>query len=347
MKLVLAFVIGTCLAIAGFWYRAEIAARISWDRLPVDLRVETEELVSPLGQITEVLTGDDLDSMSFDALRDREFEPGEITLVEVLSVEESYVSYVFSYEVDGRTVTGMANIPEWEEGDELMPVIVMLRGFVDPSWYQTGIGTRNGAAKFAEAGFITLAPDFLGYGSSDEPEADVFWERFHKVPEILQLLANVGSVKGADPERVGIWGHSNGGQLALSVLQITGKPYPTTLWAPVSKPFPYSILYYTDEYDDGGKDLRKLLARLEEKYDVEKYSIGNYWEWIEAPIVIHQGTADDAIPVEWSRELTIRLRELEVDVNLYEYPGADHNLDPAWDTVVGRDVRWFEEKLSM
>jgi len=23
--------------------------------------------------------------------------------------------------------------------------------------------------------------------------------------------------------------------------------------APVSKPFPYSILYYTDEFDDGGK----------------------------------------------------------------------------------------------
>lgn len=131
----------------------------------------------------------------------------------------------------------------------------------------------------------------------------------------------------------------------LSVAEVLGRRKSAvsgmTLWAPVSKPFPYNILYYTDEADDQGKWLRAEIARFETEHDVYDYSIDRYLDWIEMPIVVHQGTVDDAVPVLWSDELVERLEEKEKTVTYYRYPGADHNMRPMWDTVVTRDLAFF------
>ena len=145
----------------------------------------------------------------------------------------------------------------------------------------------------------------------------------------------------ADASNIGVWGHSNGGQIALTVLEILGKPVPATLWAPVSKPFPYSILYYTDEADDHGKLLRKELAKFEENYNVDIYSLTNYFNRITGPVLLHQGTADASVPRAWSDELAKNI----ADVQYFLYLGTDHNMMPDWNTVVSRDVEFFKKEL--
>ena len=162
---------------------------------------------------------------------------------------------------------------------------------------------------------------------------------------VLQLLFSLASFPYVDPNHIEIWAHSNGGQIALSILEITGTPYPTTLWAPVTKPFPYSILYYTDELDDHGKYLRKKIAEFEEVYDAEKFSITNYYDWITAPIQIHQGTADDAVPREWSDEFVKTMKDKDRDVDYFVYPSTDHNMKPSWNSVVARDLEFFQKFL--
>jgi dipeptidyl aminopeptidase/acylaminoacyl peptidase len=240
----------------------------------------------------------------------------------------------------------MANIPLPQEGRDQMPVVVMLRGFVEDEIYSTGLGTRNAANVFAENGFVTLAPDFLGYGESDAPEDDVWWERLNKPVQVMNLLASLDSLPQVDTERVALWGHSNGGQIALSVLEISGKNYPTSLWAPVSKPFPYSVLYYTDEFDDGGLRLRYALAEFERLYEVGNYSIVKYFDLINASILLHQGTEDDEVPLKWSNELVASLKELGKEVEYFVYPGAGHNMEGNWETVVGRDVGFFRQRMK-
>ncbi len=238
----------------------------------------------------------------------------------------------FHFDSDGKKVTGLAHMPEKCP----CPVIIQFRGYVERSIYQPGAGTKKTAEVFAKNGFISLAPDFLGYGGSDNPPNDVFEERFLTYVTGLNLLAGIENWDRAG--KIGIWGHSNGGQIALTVLEISQKEYPTVLWAPVSKPFPYSILYYTDEADDRGKALRKKLAEFEKDYDVELYSLTNYLDRIKAPLLIQQGTADEAVPKKWTDDL---VKQLKADYGVY--PGADHNLAGGWDRAVQGDIDFWSK----
>lgn len=303
--------------------------------------------ITPLGIVTEK----PLDKYTIERLSKRKFTASKIVFNEAIATTSAYTTYIFHFKVydsdgeTGKNVTGVAHVPSGKPG-ETFPVIVQFRGFVDPKIYAAGIGTKPSAEVFASNGFLTLAPDFLGYGGSDKPSENVFEERFETYTTALTLLASVLTLPQADTDHIFIWGHSNGGQIALTIATILGdKGYPTTLWAPVTKPFPYNILYYTDEFDDQGMALRKELAKFENNYDVNYYSLTNYLDNIAVPVQFHQGTADEAVPAKWSDSFVSVLQQKRKDIRYFIYPGADHNMKPAWDTVINRDIKFFQSFL--
>jgi len=228
-----------------------------------------------------------LEKYTIENLTQAEVKKGNVVLEEILEEEKDFTSYLFSFEFDPtlqekgiKKVTGQLNLPA-DKGS--FPVVIMLRGYVDQEIYETGIGTRKAASVFAQNGFITIAPDFLGYGESDKEAENIFETRFQTYTTVLSILESLHSVKEWDKENIFLWGHSNGGQIALVILEITGEVYPTTLWAPVTKPFPYSILYYTDEAEDKGKYIRRELAKFENLYNADSFSVDEYFEKIRHP----------------------------------------------------------------
>ncbi len=307
------------------------------------------ELISPLVKLPE--KPKPLAKYSFESLRQKVFIGSEISkaccsaikLEKVIKQETTYTSYLFSFESEGKKVTGQANIP-WGKGK--YPVVVMLRGYADDQIYFTGLGTRKAAGFFAEHGFITLAPDFLGFGGSDQASADILEARFERPVTVLNLLASVKTLPQADPERVFLWGHSNGGQIALSVLEISQKSYPTTLWAPVTKGFPESVLSYIGELDDQGLKVKRAIDDFLAIYDAKKYSVDNYFADIQAPLQLQQGTADPLVSVEWSDDFVSKMNKLGKSITYYKYPRNDHNLSQSWDLVVSRDLEFFRKNLK-
>jgi dipeptidyl aminopeptidase/acylaminoacyl peptidase len=300
--------------------------------------------------IPEKVVEKPLERYTIENLSNANISPGVLTLGELLEENDTYNTYLFSMEFDPslagneiKKTTGMINIPN---GEGKYPLIVMFRGYVDQTIYQTGTGTKNAGSFFADKGFITIAPDFLGYAGSDTETGNIFESRFQTYVTALTLMKSLDQVDMWDGENLFIWGHSNGGQIAITVLEVTKDSIPATLWAPVTKPFPYSILYYTDESTDKGKFIRKELAEFEKLYDVEKYSLDNFVTNIDSILLIHQGTADHAVPVGWTDGFVQTLEEEDVDVTYYKYQGADHNLRPSWDTVVQRDYDFFIENLK-
>ena len=283
-----------------------------------------------------------LDKYNFDELSKRVFLGSEITLEEVISEEETYTSWFFSYLSEGKKVTGMANIPK---GEEKMPVILMMRGYVDDEIYFTGLGTRKAAGVFAENGFITLAPDFLGFGGSDTCSADILEARFEKPLTVLNLLASVKNLPQADSDKIFFWAHSNGGQIALSVLEITKEPIPTSLWAPVTTGFPESVLQYIGELDDQGLKVKNAIDNFLSDYDPQKYSIDAYFADIMADMQLHQGLSDPLVSEEASDNFAKTMANLSKNINYYKYPGNDHNLSRDWDTAIQRDLSFFKRHL--
>lgn len=317
-------------------------------------------LLSPLsGQLSKPLP---LSAYTFDNLKAVKFVPSEINLGGKIESNENFTSQMFYYKVPNtpglapsEQVSGLINIPQ-KEG--IYPVLVMFRGYAPLENYFSGIGTQPSAQIFAKSGYITLAPDFLGYGQSGSSSGEAFENRFQTYTSAITLLESLNNLNSAldasysgkiraDLTKIGIWGHSNGGQIAITTLEISGLNYPTVLWAPVTKPFPYSILYYTDESDDNGKVLRKMLSEFEKDYDAEKFSLTNYTNWIKAPIELHQGTADEEVPLWWSNEFVEKLKNENIDINYFTYQGSDHNLRPnGWNPAVSESLNFFNSHLQ-
>lgn len=309
--------------------------------------------LSPIPESSFSSAGQPLAKYSYPYLREMTFQPQDILFDKIKEEDDRNMTRLFTYQVEGKKVSGIAHFPV-TEGE--YPVIIMVRGYVDTEIYEPGIGSNPMASYFTKNGFITLAPDFLGYGNSDDPPDEPFAGRFISYSTILQLIANVKnlnssltkvqSISKTKEDMVGIWAHSNGGQIALSVLAVSKHHIPTVLWAPVSKPFPYSVLYYTDEFYDNGRYLRDITAEFEKNYDIEKYSITNYLDWIQSPIQLHQGGADDEVPLEWSNELYDKMTTLKKDIEYLTYSKADHNMIPDWNTVAQNSTRFFKNHLQ-
>lgn len=309
------------------------------------------KILSPIGK---EIKEKPLSKYSFENLKKTQFNGSPITIGKLVKDDTNFSSYMFYFNDGKYKVSGLLNLPK-KEG--IYPVIVMFRGYVDKEVYSPGEGTRASGEEFARNGFITLAPDFLGYGESDNPKVLNMEDRFKTYTTALSLFASVKNLNKAleenninvkaDSEKIGIWGHSNGGHIALSVMAISGKNYPIVLWAPVSKPFPYSILYFTDEYSDHGKSLRRATSIFEEEYDAEKYSPTNYYSWIKAPIQLHQGTADESVPQRWSDQLYNDLKGMGKDIEYFTYPGENHNFNNgSWSTAISRSIDFFKSHFE-
>jgi cephalosporin-C deacetylase-like acetyl esterase len=132
----------------------------------------------------------------------------------ILDEETAPGFFKFHFDSDGKNVTGLARIPK--ECTDKCPVIAQFRGYAEVEKYYPGYGTEHSAQEFAKAGFISLAPDFLGYGKSASGSANVWEGRFETYTTALNFLAGVE--KWDKTASIGVWGHSKGGQIALTVM---------------------------------------------------------------------------------------------------------------------------------
>lgn len=310
------------------------------------------------------------------ALKAKNATPGTIHLEKILTKNEQAVSVLFFFAAEGKKISGLANFPL---SDTIRGGIVMLRGWAPLKNYQSGTGSKNAALAFASEQLLTFAPDFLGYGESDPSPEDVLQGRFQKPWQIKQLLSDLSGRRLSCSSSVmeetaspillhscqqkqlpaelplGIWAHSNGGQIALSTLEIIDSPLPTTLWAPVAVGFPYNILFFSDEEEDEGKASRRFIANFEKIYDSDLFSHSRNLAWLPNGLAlqIHHGSGDEAALIAWSDELMEKLKILNQEkskeekwqLTYYRYPGANHNLQPNWGQVVERDLAFWRQHL--
>lgn len=298
---------------------------------------------------------------NFINLRNREYSSSEIIKIgQSLVVDDArkelikkgdlvgksfdFETWAISFVSDGKKISGMMNVPQTLKSNK-MPAIIMIRGYAENQGYFIGSGSWRAADELARNGYITVSLDFLGYGLSDAESNDILEARFVKPINVITLIESVKKMEIVDPNKIGIWAHSNGGQIAISVLEITGENYPMVLWAPMTNPFPQSILETIDDDSESSLEVRQKIADFEEEYDSKLYSIDSFYSWINSPILVHQGTDDVWCEVEWQKSFRDKLRLLGKEIVLDIENGNDHNFKQSWDKVMEMDVDFFNEKL--
>lgn len=306
---------------------------------------------------------------TIEGLRQHEFQGGEIQIGETLEENEFYTSYLIEYPSDGLMITGVMQVPI---GEGPFPVILMNHGFYARSVYSSGDGTDRASAYLARQGYITLASDYRSWGNSDVGHS-FFYSGL--VTDVINLLRAIPSIPEADPERIGMWGHSMGGGVTIKVLTVLGGE--ETIKA--------AVLYSTVSADDldiinrwgvgcfgdiaaGEQDFgcnSSDVVPVELPLDLQSVyyntatdpaalrSVAAYYhlEYVSTPVQIHYGTEDgktfSGTPPEWSLKLTQGLRDAGKDVELFRYEGEGHSfVGQPWFDFMNRVLRFFNENVK-
>ncbi|MBM3138361.1 MAG: hypothetical protein FJZ98_09265 [Chloroflexi bacterium] len=235
------------------------------------------------------------------AMREREYGEGEFAVDRLWYTYTLFDRYYVIYDSDGLSIHGYVNVPK---GEGPFPVIMMIHGSVPRSEYETLDYTLRYADHLAKNGYIVLHPNMRSYPPSDSPPSGT--RDFHGgyTADILNFIAYVREMAGvegifrtADTSRMGIWGHSIGGSIAMRAMSVDPNAFRAALlYAPVSQRY-------------GG---------IEPGSDI--YDLSS----VSAKLSIHHGEEDEVIRVGDSRRLCDQLISIGLAPDCFFYEGQPH-----------------------
>jgi dipeptidyl aminopeptidase/acylaminoacyl peptidase len=277
------------------------------------------------------------ENLSFiESLRSRDYNPSQINIESTLSNNGAYTGYLISYLSDELKIYGRMNVPVGDPPSGGFPVIVLNHGYFNSSTFNSGDGTQNMAEILARNGYLTLASDYRGFGKSENDGQGSSGHRPEYAIDVLNLIASVETIDKADPNNIGMWGHSMGGEVALRSVEATDSVKALTLWAPTSGRVSDNSRFY-----GGGR------SRSANNPNEDGASPINYLRYISTPISLHQGLVDSEVNPEWAKELNEALQNENKAVEYFEYPGQDHNFrNLGWDIISKRTIDFFDKYLK-
>jgi uncharacterized protein len=309
----------------------------------------TREIISESEQLKqEKLQAKESFSMEITALRERIYPGGNFEIKEVLPNGSNYRQSIVSYRSEGLKIYGLLTVPLAVKPQDGYPAIIFIHGHIPPKQYSTTGSYPSYQATLARSGMMTFKPDLRGHGNSEgEPASAHFSEKY--LVDTLFAISHLKNHADVDPERLGYWGHSNGGETGLRTAVISPDIKAYVLWAGVVGSFEHILETYNSKIpflqDAKEEKLVRENGLPSQNHEFWK-KIDPYFhlENISAPIQLHHGTADDSVPVELSRELKTALETAGKNVTSFEYVD-DHNIARNSTLAWERSIRFFKENL--
>lgn len=276
-------------------------------------------------QISKLPQFDVLKPYTIEGLRKREHRDGVICLKEEVMFSRRFTSYFIEYPSDELKITGVLNVPNVGLSH---PVIILNHGYVPPKHYKPGAKTAEIATHLANSGYLTISPDFRGWGESDS--GDNFF-RSGLVLDVLNLIDALPSLPTASSTRIGIWGHSMGAGTALKAMAIDERIKASVLCAPLSCHDDEIINRWgdVDIGKKGNKDNPVYEIYMKASQDLDFLSLtspSQHLDYIAGALQIHTGTEDTIAPPKWADEIYKALKGLGKTVEIYKYQGQGHYL---------------------
>lgn len=341
-KLFLVFIIVT-IAISGYWIIKEKKSSISKSFTSSVNTNKNDTVLNPL---------------SIAAMRQRSYPGSDITIEQTLSSGSNYNQYIASYLSDGLKIYALLTVPNGDKPTGGWPIILFNHGYIPPEVYRTTERYIAYIDAFARNGYIVFKPDYRGNGSSEGQPEGAYYSPAYTIDD-LNALSSIKKYKDVNPDKVGIWGHSMGGNITLRDLAIAKNIKAAVIWGGV-----------VGSYDDLMNNWQRRVSYRPSTRELNLRNRGRngfvqqygtpqtnpqFWNAVDptmfvkditAPVQLDAGGADEEVPVAFSLSLRDKLQQAGKTVEFYEYPGSDHNISQGFNLAMERSIAFFDKYLK-
>jgi dipeptidyl aminopeptidase/acylaminoacyl peptidase len=202
----------------------------------------------------------------------------------------------------------------------------------------------------ARNGYVVLHPDYRNHAQSDRDDRDELVVRLGYVEDVINAVLAVqnSDLDFVDKEKIGMLGHSMGGGITLSVLTVAPDLVDAAvLYAPVSGDMRDSYYRWIESRVPAAEKIAQLYGKPEENPTFwDGLAAQNYYENIRAPIEIYHGTADESVPIDWSKNTEKLLIDSGKAVKLIVFDDAPHEFTRDWQNFMDSTKIFYDSLLK-
>jgi len=315
---------------------------------------------SPLPSLTPTLTPTSTpiptatpvpNPLEIKAMRAREYPGSDIVIEKVLDPGVNYNRYYVSYLSEALKIYALMTVPMGEKPATGWPVIVFNHGYIPPEVYVTTERYVAYVDLIARSGYIVFRSDYRGHDRS-EGEARGAYSNPDYTVDVLNAVSSVKRYPDADPNRIGMWGHSMGGYITLRSMVIRDDIKAGVIWGGVVASYPDlltkwrrgpSAVVPTPNPRSWRNSLIQQYGSPEENPEFwNSISANSYLQDISGPLQLHHATTDEEVPLEFSELLFYQMLNVQKYVELYKYEGDNHNISNNFSTAMQRTIEFFD-----
>jgi len=328
---------------------------------PTDTPTPTPTPV-PTNTPTPTPTPTPLHPLAIERMRQQAYPGSEITIEETLEPGSNYDRYLASYLSEGLKIYALLTVPRGEKPENGWPAIIFNHGYIPPDQYRTTERYVAYVDGFARNGYIVFRSDYRGHGNSEGEAISSSRSPAYTI-DVLNAVAAVKGFPDADPDRIGMWGHSMGGGITLRVMVTTSDIKAGVIWAGTVASYPDLFERWRRPSDSGDnpaptpdpssrrwrwrQEMLETYGSPEENPEFwASISPNSYLDDLSGPIQLHHGTADTSVPVGYSETLEAQIQAVGKPVELFTYEGDNHNISVNFSTAMARSIQFFDTHVK-
>lgn len=295
-------------------------------------------------------------------MRKQQYPGSAITIEQTLPPGSNYDRYVVSYLSEKLKIFALLTIPQGQRPSTGWPVIIFNHGYIPPDEYQTTQKYLAYTDAFSRNGYIVFKSDYRGHGDSEGNPEGGYYSPAYTI-DVLNGLASIkkmtdlssGKELLVDPHRIGMWGHSMGGNITLRSMVVTKDIKAGVIWAGVVADYKDLATSWRRNRPFVPSTREQMTRRTGRQTLIATYGDFDknpaFWQAIapinfvvdiSGPIQLHHGTADEEVPVLFSERLRDAMQKANKTVQFYSYEGADHNISQDLGVALERSLEFFD-----
>ncbi len=314
---------------------------------------------SPQNQSQTITPNVETFPLQIEEMRKKSYPGSDIQIEQELGNGSNYKQYVVSYKSGGFKIYALLTVPLAEMPKNGYPAIIFNHGYIPPEQYSTTERYVAYVDGFARNGYVVFKPDYRGHGKSEgQPEGAYYSPAY--TTDVLNALSSVKKIKEVNPQKIGMWGHSMGGNITMRAMVVSKDIKAGVIWSGVVGTYDDLInrwvraVPFRPSSSEAQAHVTSIRRKLMDKYGTPTQN-PTFWNTIDphahlrdisGPIELHHSAQDDEVPEAFSQSLYNDLKKAGKTSELFTYEGTDHNLSQGFNLAMQRSVDFFNKYLK-